>query len=198
MRRQEILLNLFLLTVIGCLAYVILTPAPQEELRPIKIAKNDTENPGSETAYNPQKAAETWKKFGINPIFQALLTPTPSPSPTTPAPTPTPQIGRFIGTWHLMGIIEKEAAIEDTAKTQKDPDNATFQMKIGDTKAVTNEKGETHTVTLEKMDEESDNPSVTFGMDGTTDKHTLRMMQDTGSPGAEAAPAAAPGAAPAP
>lgn len=192
MRRQEILLNLFLLTVIGSLAFVILTPPAQEQLRPIKIAKNETDSNATETAYNPQKAAETFPKLGSNPIFQPLLTPTPSPSPTTPAPTPTPQIARFIGTWHLMGIIDKEAAIEDTAKTQKDPDNATFQMKQGDTKAVTNEKGETHTVTLEKMDEESDNPSATFGMDGTTDKHTLRMMQDAGSPGAEAAPGAAP------
>jgi hypothetical protein len=181
MRRQEILINLTLLTVIGALLYVILTPAQERvDLSVEEITMDVTRE--EETGYDAAEAEKKWKSFGSNPIFQALLTPTPTPTPSPTTPPPTPKIGTILGQWKLMAVFDGEVTIEDRSKTQKDPDNAMFMMTVGDKRPVASEKGEVLNATLKRIDEESDNPSATFGLEGTPEEHEIRVMDDPGAP----------------
>lgn len=192
MNRNEILLNLLLLVIIGSLAYLVLESGQDEEhmvgSSNVAVRPKDKADK-SETDYNPAAAQAKYPNFGKKAIYQALLTPTPTPPPPTPPPTKTPDISQALGAWKLLSVMDGEATIEN--KATKDPEQSMIQMKVNDTRQVT-VGNETKIVTLKRADENSDNPSATFSMEGTTDEKTLKMFDDAAAAGG--APAGAPAA----
>lgn len=167
--------------MIGALIYTIMTPTPPTEDWGTEITTTDSSR-DEESGFDVAAAEKKWKNFGNSPVFRALLTPTPSPTPSPTTPPPTPKIGQILGQWKLMAVFDGEATIEDRSKTQKDPDNAMFVLKVGEKRPVQSEKGETLNATLKRIDEQSDNPSATFGLEQTTEEYTIRMMDEPGAP----------------
>jgi hypothetical protein len=177
MTRQEILFNLVLLTIIGSLAFLLLT---EEEL------DNDITVPAAARATPPPPKSETeyavdgqlkYPKFGENDVFVALIPPTPTPPPPTPSPTKTPNIHAALAAWKLSGIMDGEVTVEDKSKPNH-PDQF-FMMKVGDVHPVQVDKGRTGNATLINVDEDSDNPSATFSLDGTDETHMLKTIEDS-------------------
>lgn len=182
MNRQEILLNLFLLTLIAALALLVLENHEEEvDIRVPPVAKS-TPLPEPETIYDPHVAQQKYPNFGAKPIFQALLTPTPTPPPPTPTPTRTPDVNAIFAAWKLMSVDSGEATFEDRSKTQSDPEHAVFTLRIGQSIPVEVERGVFKNAILKRVDDKSDNPSATLGLEGIPDVKVLRMFEE--SPGA--------------
>ncbi len=178
MNRQEILLNLFLLTLIVALALLTLENHEEEVSVDIPPAAKLATPPPSETTYDPQMAQQKYPNFGEKPIFQALLTPTPTPPPPTPTPTRTPDVNAIFASWKLMSVDVGEATFEDRSKTQSDPEHAVFTLRIGQSMPVEVERGVFKNAILKRVDAASDNPSVTIGIEGIPDQKILRMFEE--------------------
>ncbi|MGC8840397.1 MAG: hypothetical protein ACP5QZ_02945 [Candidatus Sumerlaeaceae bacterium] len=178
MNRQEILLNLFLLTVIVALAVLILENHDEEVTVDIPPTAKLSSPPPQETTYDPQVAQQKYPHFGEKPIFQALLTPTPTPPPPTPTPTRTPDINAIFASWKLMSVDVGEATFEDRSKTQSDPEHAVFTLRIGQSMPVEVERGVFKNAILKRVDAQSDNPSVTVGIEGIPDQKIMRMFEE--------------------
>ncbi len=178
MNRQEILLNLTLLTIIVALALLIMENRQEEVEVTVPPVTKIESAPEVETTYDPQIAAQKYPNFGVKPIFQALLTPTPTPPPPTPTPTRTPDINAIFASWKLMSVDTGEATFEDRAKAKSDPENAVFTLRIGQAMPVEVERGVFKNAILMRVDANSDNPSVTLGIDGIPDKKVLRMFEE--------------------
>jgi len=185
MTRQEFLLNLVLLTIIGALAYVMVTEEPEVEIVVPAAASETPAPPKTETEYL-QAGKVKYPEFGNKNIYVAILPPTPVPPTPTPTPTPTPDIHGALRTWRLMGILDDEISIEDKAKAN-DPEHQFFNMKQGETRPVDAGKGQVKNVRIKSIDAESDNPSVTFEMDDTFETHVLKTLDD-GTGGVPEAP----------
>lgn len=183
MNRQEILRNLFLLVVIMALALLIFQ-SHEQEVEIIVPPTTKTELPPEpETTYNPVEAQQKYPHFGEKPIFQALLTPTPTPPPPTPTPTRTPDINAIFAAWKLMSVDVGEATFEDRSKVQSDPEHAVFTLRIGQSMPVEVERGVFKNAILKRVDANSDNPSVTLGIEGIPDQKILRMFDEaSGAP----------------
>lgn len=200
MRRQEILLNLTLLVIIGALVFKIYEarklPGGLDELavQPgIGHANGNGSDsttgtlngnspvaaPGTETDYaapNEVVAAGSGGKFGETKLFRALLTPTPTPTPTPPPPPPTPDIAKSLGAWKLLGIVNDKALMEDVQKSAQGLEGAIWEMAVGDTKQVDTGQGVMKTVTLKSINNDNAyNPEVTFTMEDTTDKRNINL-----------------------
>jgi hypothetical protein len=195
MTRQEFLLNLALLTIIGALAYVMVSQGPDEVTDVPVVASATPVPPKTETEYL-QAGKVKYPEFGNKNIYVAILPTIPPPPPPPPSPAPTPDIHTALKPWRLMGILDNEVSIEDKSKAN-DPENQFFTMKKGDSRPVDTGKTGLKNVRISALDAESDNPSVTFEMDETSEKHILKTLDD-GSGGAPAPEGGAPPPAPAP
>lgn len=192
MNRREVLVNLLLLTVIGCLAYLIFTAGDEEEAMELPKVAMSTSSSKTETGYNPELAQRAYPRFGQVAIMKAIIPPTPTPPPPTPAPTPTPDIDKAIMQWKLLSVFENTAMIENRA--EHDPEKQFFNMKPGEVKEIPVERGEMKKLTLVKVDESMDNggPTATFVLEGVKDKpKTLKANDDPGA-GAPPPPPGAP------
>ena len=196
MTRQELLLNLVLLTIIGALAYVMVTEEPDEEISVPVTASATAVPPKTETEYR-QAGEGKYPEFGNKNIYVAILPTIPPPPPSPSPPPPTPDIHTSLKPWRLMGILDDEVSIEDKSKAN-DPENQFFNMKKGESRPVDTGKTGPKNVRIKALDPESDNPSVTFEMDETNEPHVLKTLDD-GSGGAPPPEGGAPPpAAPAP
>jgi hypothetical protein len=183
MNRQEILLNLTLLTIIAALALVILESGEEVVDLTVPPAPKTEKVSETETSYDPQIAQQKYPNFGQKPIFQALITPTPTPPPPTPTPTRTPDVNAIFASWKLMSVDVGEATFEDRSKTQSDPEHAVFTLKIGQSVPVEIERGVFKNAILKRVDANADNPSATLGIEGIPDQKILRMFEEaTGAP----------------
>ncbi len=188
MRRQEVLLNLTLLTLIGALVYTILQSGSQdddllESMTVASVTEKEDSPGGTETPYLPER--DVYNSFGKKPLFKALITPTPSPTPPPPPPAPTPNIHEATANLKVTGIMDNVAYVEP-----KKPDPEVFpdgvrEMKAGDTLMMpVGKSGEKRQLTLKTLDEitNPDNPSATWQLDGTTEEKVLRMFDDPAPP----------------
>lgn len=186
MKRQEVLLNLTLLTVIGALVYTILQAENQEEelIAPVEVAsaveRNGDDAPGgTETPYTRER--DVYRSFGTKPLFKALITPTPTPPPATPTPTPTPNIHEATANLKVTGILGGVAYVEPKKPDPELFPNGILEMTPGATLELPVGKGgERKRLTLRTVDEQSnpDNPSATFELEGTSELKVLRMFED--------------------
>lgn len=176
MNRRELLLNLVILSAILYVAVAIIQQSSTvvEELEE-EIEVVDEGPPARETDFNPELARGKYPRFGEVSMFQPLITPTPTPPPPTPTPTPTPDIKQALGGWALSSVSYGEALVED--RNQKNPEEQFFSMKPGQSRPVEVEKGVTKPATLKKLDENDENPSATFTLEGTSEEYTLKMFQ---------------------
>lgn len=174
MNRREVLTNLVLLTIIGCLAFLIYE-AGNQELPDLEVATEQTDGskPDTETSYDAKLADQKYPKFGGQPLFVAIFTPTPTPPPPTPTPTKTPDIQKALAPWVLIGTDPGEVTIEDKSKKE---DNI-FVIKVNETRPVQAEN-EVKNAKLIKVDHLADNPSATFELEGTSDKKILKLFSD--------------------
>lgn len=174
MNRRELLINLLLLAAIAALAYAIL--AGSEEQPDLSMASTvKTARPGDlETTFNPEVARKKYPMLGQTALFQPIITPTPTPPPPTPTPTKTPDIKAALGQWRLSSAGDGEALIENRA--EKNPENQFFSLRVGQSRSVEVEKGVMKNATLKKLDENADNPSATFILEGTSEEYTLKMF----------------------
>jgi hypothetical protein len=178
MNRQEILLNLFLLTLIVALALLILENHDEEIDIAVPPTARKVAAPGNETSYDVQVAQQKYPHFGDRPLFQALLTPTPTPPPPTPTPTRTPDINAIFASWKVMSVDVGEAVFEDRSKSQSDPEHAVFTLRVGQSVPVEVERGVFRNAIIRRIDANSDNPSVTIGVEGIPDQKTLHMFEE--------------------
>ena len=82
-----------------------------------------------------------------------------------------------------MSVDVGEATFENRAKTQSDPENAVFTLRIGQSIPVEVERGAFKNAILKRVDATSDNPSVTLGIEGLPDQKILRMFDEpSGAP----------------
>ncbi|MBX7245893.1 MAG: hypothetical protein K1X53_10365 [Candidatus Sumerlaeaceae bacterium] len=170
MKRQEILLNLTLLTAIGALTFLIFSEGedlPSLPSAPANLASNSGVGSKTETSFVPAATSKKFDDFGNKEIFRAIMTPTPTPPPATPKPSPTPNISVVLGNWKLSSVDGGEATIEDKTKANN-PDGAFFTMKVGEAHPVEVDKGVMGKAVLKKIDESGDTPSVSFELDPST------------------------------
>ena len=209
MNRQEILLNLTLITVIGALGYSIYD-AHNHTTAAAEVAdvrsNPDEEDSGTkpETTYNRVEAGKKFPKMGETELFRAIIPPTPTPVPPTPKPTDTPNIQIALNAWKVLSVDKGIVTIEDVVKSRTGADDSVFDMKVGDTRPIDIGGGQTRPAKLESVDEitNPDVPTATFGMQDTQAQRTLKMGDEAGDspiakgaePGAGATPA--PGPAP--
>ncbi len=199
MRRQEVLLNLTLVVIIGSLVY--LTYEARQKPETIEDIRSDLSispkpgpkkesAPDAETSYDVASADAADGKFGKTRLFNALLTPTPTPSPTPPPPPPTPDIGKALGAWKLLSVYEGKAMLEDVQKSAKGEEGAIWEMSQGQTKQVDVGQGVMKTATLSGIDAATDpyNPKVTFTLEDTKAEKQIDLDTEPA--------AAAPGPAP--
>jgi len=201
MKRQEFLLNLTLVVIIGALVYLIydsrLAPESLSDLSvaPVASVPAETEDEAADANSDSEDAETTptdKSKFGETKLFRALLTPTPTPTPTPPPPPPTPDIGKALGNWKLLSVYEGKAMMEDVEKTKKGEEGAIWEMTLGQTQQVDVGNGIMKTATLKKIDDTTNayNPEVTFGLEDTTAERKINL--DTEPAAAAPAPAPAP------
>lgn len=186
MKRQEFLVNLTLLTLIGALVYTILqSDSPDEDLTPpdnlvaaVTEGGAGSESGRTETPYVRER--DVYRSLGTKPLFQALITPTPPPPTPTPTPTPTPDINVATANLKITSVMDGIVIVEP-----KKPDPRLFpdglrEMRVGDTLAVDVGKGEMKTLTLKQADDKTnpDNPSAVFALEGSTELKVLRMFDD--------------------
>ncbi|AXA36420.1 MAG: hypothetical protein D6691_07305 [Candidatus Hydrogenedentota bacterium] len=181
MNRQELLLNLFLLTLIAALTLLIMENREEEIDLYVPTVKASDLPPPPETTFDVREAMQKYPTFGNKPIFQAIITPTPTPPPPTPTPTRTPDVNAIFAAWKLMSVDEGEATIEDRSKTQSDPEHAVFTLRVGQTMPVEVERGVFKNAILKRVDAASDNPSITLGLEGIPDQKILRMFDEAQS-----------------
>lgn len=183
MSRQEFLVNLVFLTIIGCLAYLIFEQQ-QKKSQPLRppIVASVGDSADTETKFNPAAAAQKYPRLGTTPLFRPLI-PTPTPSPTpAPTPTPTPNISNVLRPWKLISVMGNEASIENRAPRSED--DRFFDVKVGESRAA-DDGGMQRSATLKRTDENSDPPIAVFSLDGTTDEYIIRLGNDVpfGAPG---------------
>jgi hypothetical protein len=179
-QREEILLNITLITVaLSLLIFIILGPVPidmsvPESARP--SAQNPTVRPRVETPYDLQQ--DRFVALGEIPVFRAILTPTPTPPPPTPRPTPTPDINAALGRFRVVSIMDNTVIIEDPERAQAGDPDAMIEWNRGEVRQLQAGQGESKAVRLEAVDEVTDpgNPSATFSMEGTTEKRVFRLI----------------------
>ncbi|MGI8906444.1 MAG: hypothetical protein ACR2IE_08145 [Candidatus Sumerlaeaceae bacterium] len=205
MNRQEILLNLTLITVIGALGYSIYDARQNRpEISGIRsseeLAVQDTEDISTETTYNRRQADLKFPKVGNTDLFKAIIPPTPSPIPPTPKPTDTPNIHAALNAWKVLSVQDGTATIEDVIKSRAGIEDAVFDMKPGDTRPIDIGGGQTRPVKLDSADEVTnpDQPSATFSMQDTQAVRTLKMGDEAGANAAGKPPEGQPQQAPAP
>jgi hypothetical protein len=178
MNRQEILLNIALLTVIGALTLFIFEGYDTDvDVQAPTVVKSDLP-PAPETSYDPDLAMRKYPTFGEKAVFQAIITPTPTPPPPTPTPTKTPDINTVFAQWRLMTVDANEVTFEDKSKTQTDPENSVFMLRVGQSRPVEVEKGVFKNAILKRMDANSDNPSATLRIEDLPDEKTLKMFEE--------------------
>lgn len=212
MKRQEFLLNLTLLVIIGTLVYLIYdhgetarTSIDDIEVPALASATKKSPRvkaPGKETSYdgnttatgeNGEDATEGENgesKFGQTNIFRALLTPTPTPTPPPTPPPPTPDIDKALGPWKLVSLYDGKAMLEDVVMSQKGEEGAIFELAPGQTKQVDVGGGIMKTATLKKIEATNPyNPEIILGLEGTTAERKINLDTEP----AVAAPGPAPG-----
>jgi len=201
MKRQECLLNLTLVVIIGALVFLIYDSrqAPESlsdlSVAPVASVPAEAEDEAADANSDSEDAETTptdTSKFGDTKLFRALLTPTPTPTPTPPPPPPTPDIGKTLGNWKLLSVYEGKAMLEDVQKTAKQEEGAIWEMTLGQTQQVDVGSGIMKTATLKVIDDKTNpyNPEVTFGLEGTTAERKINL--DTEPAAAAPAPAPAP------
>lgn len=187
MNRQEFLINLTLLTLIGALVYLIVWGDVNNDdlVEPVRVARAteaETEEGGlTETPYVRER--DIYKSFGNKPLFQPLITPTPTPPPPTPTPTPTPDINAATANFRASMIMDGIVMLELRKPDPAFPNNM-VEMKVGDSVAVDVGRGEKKTLTLKSIDEKTDpyNPAATFTLEGTDQLKVFRMFEDMAPP----------------
>ncbi|MCX7018705.1 MAG: hypothetical protein WCK47_09335 [bacterium] len=194
MNGRDILLNIFLLTLIGSLTFLIFDKGGNDSGTEIPEMLSASKPSKEETSFNPLLATAKYPKFGEKPLYKAIITPTPSPTPPPPTPAPTPNIGNILKRWRLLSAYAGSASIEDTG--EKDPEKQFFDMKVGEIRTTRGEKTEMRNVRLNRIDEQADEPSATFSMDGTTAVFTIRTGDNPQPAGPQ--PGAMPGMPPRP
>lgn len=196
MTRQEFLLNLTLVTVIGALGYSLYDAQhnPTEmaaiaEAREKQSSEDDAEAeetpgpPDRETTYNRKRADMKYPKVGGNDVFKAIIPPTPSPPPPTPKPTDTPNIQSTLNAWKVLSVDKGLVTIEDVVKSKAGVDGAVVDLKVGDTVPMDIGGGQIKNVRLNSVDEitNPDAPTATFSMEGTNATRTLKMGDEAGA-----------------
>jgi hypothetical protein len=181
-RREEILLNITMLTAaLSLLIFILLGPVPEDMAVPVASRSENrrTERPGQTETPLPPTAADRFMEVGRVPLFRALLTPTPTPPPPTPRPTPTPDISAGLAKFKVQGIMDGVVMLEDPEKSKTGAPDALIEWKPGEVRQMDSGRGETRPVKLEKVDEVTDpsNPTATFSMEGTTEKKVLKMFE---------------------
>jgi hypothetical protein len=192
MNRQEVLLNLTLVTIIGALGYSIYESHQNAQgMSQIAEVRNsdkaaeeeDAADTGPETTYDRTTASKKFPAVGNTDLFKAILTPTPAPPTPTPKPTDTPNIVAALNAWKLLSVDKGVATIEDVIKSRAGAEDAVFDMKAGDTRVVDIGGNQTRPVKLESTDETSnpDQPTATFSMQDTKATRTLKMGEEAGN-----------------
>lgn len=173
MTRREILTNILLLAVIGGFALFIYLYSKQllPELEvSVEQTRTQTESQALPVA-RPDN--QQYGQFGGVALFQAIIPPTPEPPPPPPPPPKTPDIHRALAAWRLIGTDPGEATIEDRSRKE----DSIFVIRVSRTwPAMTD--NETKMATLLSVDHLSDNPSVVFGLEGTSESKTLKLFED--------------------
>lgn len=213
MNRQEVLLNLTLVTVIGALAFSIYDSQNQGVDLPVapvvannttanadeEMGEEDEEAPENETTYARAAADSPYTNVGQKDIFRSLVTPTPSPPPPTPSPTPTPDINKALGAWQVLSVYQGVATVQDNNLMKANSENAIWDMKLGESRPVDVGGGQLKAATLKSVNESLDLPTATFGLEGTSAERTMRMGDEPGiASGGEGGPPGGPPGGPQP
>jgi hypothetical protein len=194
MTRQEFLLNLTLVTVIGALGYSLYdarhNPTEMAAIASAREAQNEADAeaeetpgpPGRESTYNREKANKKYPKVGSTDLFRPIIPPTPSPPPPTPKPTDTPNIQLVLNVWKVLSVDKGVVTIEDIVKSKAGVEGAVVDMKVGDTQQMDIGGGQIKNVRLNSVDEVTnpDVPTATFSMEGTNVTRTLKMGDEAG------------------
>jgi hypothetical protein len=187
MNRQELLLNVTLVTIIGALGYSIYdshqNAQGMSQISEVRNSSDSDEDADTETSYDPTSAKKKFPAVGNTDLFKAILSPTPPPPTPTPKPTETPNIQAALNSWKLLSVDRGMATIEDVIKSRAGAEDAVFDMKAGDTKVVDIGGNQTRPVKLESTDETTnpDQPTATFSMQDTKATRTLKMGEEAGN-----------------
>jgi hypothetical protein len=174
MNRRELIINLLLLVAIAAIAYAIIAGNEEEPDLGTSLVVRGPKPGDLETTFNPDVARKKYPMLGQTALFQPIITPTPTPPPPTPTPTKTPDIKAALGQWRLSSAGDGEALIENRA--EKNPEYQFFSLRVGQSRSVEVEKGVMKNATLKRLNENADNPSATFILEGTSEEYTLKMF----------------------
>ena len=186
MKRQEFLVNLTLLTLIGALVYTILqSESPNEDLTPpdklvLAVTEGTLGGDSGRTETPYVRERDVYRSLGTKPLFQALLTPTPPPPTPTPTPTPTPDINVATANLKVTSVMDDIAILEPVKPDPRLFPDGLREVRVGDTLVVDVGKGEMKTLTIKQIDDKTnpDNPYIVVTLEGSTELKVLRMFDD--------------------